>query len=266
VNVPGYDVGPIDAKGAYTSDIELRPGLTPGLLSTLVEADRPTVVKMPGMRHKYLPMLYDPATGCVAGGGRYLFRTYENAVAFRDFLESCTMPGEPTTFWNRPLFADVARYAWQVFGAYDLMPLDLHDRNRFERYALPEEGAEARLPDLFPRILDAARQLNLAHVSLAWQPEHRLVGVVTAAAADGSLRRTMEELLPGLDEMSGRGSVADAILAPLGARKIFDRTSLNLTIYLPLSEQAGGPAACWPNSPPIPLPGVETLAGLAVGA
>jgi hypothetical protein len=49
-------------------------------------------------------------------------------------------------------------------------------------------------------------------------------------------------------------------LTELGTRKIFDRTSLNLAVWLPLSEQAGGVAAIWPNSPPMPLPGVEHLA------
>ena len=56
-----------------------------------------------------------------------------------------------------------------------------------------------------------------------------------------------------------RGSVSEARLTQLGARKIFDRTRLNLAIWLPLSEQAGGAPAIWPNSPPIPMPGVEHL-------
>jgi hypothetical protein len=63
------------------------------------------------------------------------------------------------------------------------------------------------------------------------------------------------------DALALRGSVSEARLTELGVRKIFDRTSLNLAVWLPLSEQAGGVAAIWPNSPPIPLPGVEHLGG-----
>jgi hypothetical protein len=63
------------------------------------------------------------------------------------------------------------------------------------------------------------------------------------------------------DALALRGSVSEARLIELGARKSFDQTSLNLAVWLPLSEQAGGVAAIWPNSPPIPLPGVEHLGG-----
>ena len=61
------------------------------------------------------------------------------------------------------------------------------------------------------------------------------------------------------DALALRGSVSEARLTELGARKIFDRTSLNLAVWLPVSEQAGGEPAIWPNSPPIPVPGVEHL-------
>jgi hypothetical protein len=59
--------------------------------------------------------------------------------------------------------------------------------------------------------------------------------------------------------MALRGSVSEARLTELGAQKIFDRISLNLAIWLPLSEQAGGAPAIWPNNPPIPVPGLEHL-------
>ena len=71
----------------------------------------------------------------------------------------------------------------------------------------------------------------------------------------------METVRLSTDALALRGSVSEARLAELGARKIFDRTSLNLAVWLPVSEQAGGAAAIWPNSPPIPLPGVEHLGG-----
>ena len=146
-------------------------------------------------------------------------------------------------------------------GAYDLAPITTHDLNRFERYSVPDAKFEARLPELFPAFLAAARRLDLAHVSLMFQPEHSLVGVVTTAAREGRQAPSLETVRLSTDALALRGSVSEARLTELGARKIFDRTSLSLAIWLPLSEQAGGVAAIWPNSPPIPLPGVEHLGG-----
>jgi hypothetical protein len=92
-----------------------------------------------------------------------------------------------------------------------------------------------------------------------FQPEHNLVGVLTAAAREDQQTSSFDTIRSSTDALALRGSVSYARLTELGARKIFDRTSLNLAIWLPLSERAGGSAVIWPNSPPIPLPGVEHL-------
>jgi hypothetical protein len=126
------------------------------------------------MRHKYLPLRHDPATGAISSGGRYLFREYEDATKYRDFLEAKVFPGEQTSFWKRPFFINAIRFAWRVAGAHDLAPI------RFERYSVLSAQFEARLPELYPAFLGAARRLDLAHVSLMFQPEQKLVGVVTA--------------------------------------------------------------------------------------
>ena len=65
MDVRGYPTGPIDAKGAFTSEIDLPPVIKPGPLNTLAEVDRPHFVDQPGMRHKYLPLRHDPATGAL---------------------------------------------------------------------------------------------------------------------------------------------------------------------------------------------------------
>jgi hypothetical protein len=262
MDVRGYSTGPIDAKGAFTSEIDLPPILKPGALNTLAAADRPHLVDQPGMRHKYLPLRHDPATGAISSGGRYLFRGYEDATKYRDFLEAKVFPGEQTTFWKRPFFFNTVRFAWRVIGAHDLAPITTHDLNRFERYSILDAKFEARLPELFPAFLEAARRLDLAHVSLMFEPEHNLVGVLTAAAREGRQPPRFKAVRFSTDPLAERGSVSDARLSELGARKIFDRTSLNLAVWLPLSEQAGGAPAIWPNSPPIPLPGVERAGGV----
>lgn len=258
MDVRGYPTGPIPATGAFSSEIDVPPGVTPGILTTVVEADRPSFIR-PGMLRKYLPLRFDPATGAISAGGRYLFDTYGHATAFRDQLEELVVPGESTTFWNRPWFLKSVRYAWRVFGAHDIAPITAHDLNRFERYAVPDAGVEARLPALFGGLLERAGKLELGHLTLMYQPEQRLVGVLTAASREGRRPPDPDALRHAAEALPLRGSVADAALEKLGARKVFDRTSLNLTIWLPLSEQAGGAPAIWPNSPPIPLPGVERL-------
>jgi hypothetical protein len=261
MDVRGYLTGSIDAKGAFTSEIDLPPIIKPGPLNTLAEADRPQMVDQPGMRHKYLPLRHDPATGAISTGGRYLFRSNKDAIKYRDFLEAKVFPSEPTTFWKRPFFMNTVRFAWRVTGANDLAAITTHDLSRFERYSVPDAKFEARLPELFPVFLEAARRLDLAHVSLMFQPEHCLVGVLTAAAREGRQASSFEAVRLSADALTLRGSVSEARLTELGARKIFDRTSLNLAVWLPLSEQAAGAPAIWPNSPPIPAPGVEHLGG-----
>src|SRR5262249_15322343 len=49
MDVRGYPTGPIDAKGAFTSEIDLPPIIKPGPLNTVAEADRPHLVDQPGM-------------------------------------------------------------------------------------------------------------------------------------------------------------------------------------------------------------------------
>jgi len=261
MDVRGYPTGQIDAKGAFTSEIDLLPIIKPGPLNTVAEMDRPHLVDQPGMRHKYLPLRHDPATGAISTGGRYLFRGYEDATKYRDFLEAKVFRGEQTTFWKRPFFFNTVRFAWSVIGAHDLAPITTHDLNRFERYSVPDAKFAARLPELFPAFLDAARRLDLAHVSLMFQPEHNLVGVLTAAARVGRRAPSFETVRFSTDALALRGSVSEVPLTELGARKTFDRTSLTLAVWLPLSEQAGGAPVIWPNSPPIPMPGVEHLGG-----
>src|SRR5215472_4350928 len=263
MDVLGYPIGPIDAKGAFTSEIDLPRIIKPGPLNTVAEEDRPHIVDQPGMRHKYLPLRHDPATGTISSGGHYLFRNYDDATKFRDFLEEKVFPGEQTTFWKRPFFNKTVRFAWRVTGAHDLAPITTHDLNRFERYSVPDAKFEARLPELFSAFLEAARRLDLAHVSLMFQPKYNLVGVLTAAAREGRRALSFETVRLSTDALALRGSVSEASLTALSGRKIFDRTSVHLAVWLPLSAQAGGAPAIWPNSPPIPAPGAERLGGTA---
>ena len=59
-----------------------------------------------------------------------------------------------------------------------------------------------------------------------FQPEHNLVGVLTAAAREGRQAPSFQTVRLSADALALRGSVSEARLIELGARKIFDRTSL----------------------------------------
>ena len=98
-----------------------------------------------------------------------------------------------------------------------------------------------------------------------FQPDHNLVGVLTAAAREGHQAPSFETVRLSTDALALRGSVSEVRLNELGARKIFDRTSLNLAVWLPWSEQAGGAPAIWPNSPPMAAPGGGTAKGGLAG-
>jgi hypothetical protein len=80
-------------------------------------------------------------------------------------------------------------------------------------------NATARLPELFPAFLEAARRLDLAHVSLMFQPEHNLVGVLTAAAREDRRAPSFETIRLSTDALVLRGSASEARLTELGARK-----------------------------------------------
>jgi hypothetical protein len=62
--------GPIDAKGAFTSEIDLPPIIMPGPLKTVAEEDRPHLVDQRGMRGR---SLIEPAStrlfGCRCRSG-----------------------------------------------------------------------------------------------------------------------------------------------------------------------------------------------------
>jgi hypothetical protein len=146
--------------------------------------------------------------------------------------------------WKRPFFIKTVRFAWRVAGAHDLAPITTHDLNRFERYSVLSPKFEAHLPELFPAFLEAARRLDLAHVSLMLQPEHKLVGVVTTAPREGrQAPPSLETVRLSTDALALRGSVSEACLTELGARKIFDRPQPGRMAAVVGAGQRSGPTA-----------------------
>ena len=205
------------------------------------------------MRSKYVPLRFDPATGAHQIGGRYLFDTWEDVSDYVRFTTE-ELEFEPgVKFWERPFFSNIDKRAWHVVGAHEFMPLAMHYASRLERFGY---GAEAQMRDLeaaWPAIRDAAQGEGLASVWLLVQPDEQQVGLLTVATrlagADDADRASRS-----LAALEGRASLARHLPGEITMRGLFDRSSLNLSLWLPRSEQLGGDPSAFPTHPVHPLP------------
>src|SRR5215831_11846251 len=105
-------------------------------------------------------------------------------------------------------------------------------------------------------------RLLIAGVSIAWLVASLSFLTISLGAPFGRKKAFQVTTSKSVSPCScavGKSGISGERPRDIGARKIFDRTSLNLAIWLPWSEQAGGEPAIWPNSRPIPVPGVEHL-------
>lgn len=246
VNV--YPTGPIAAAGAFTSDISIAAGATIAMLASALEADRPALDSHAGMRQKIVPVRLDSNTGQLTCGGRYLFDTYENAVTYAAALEQFTAGG--VRFWERPYFESSVRYVWRVAGAQDFKDITRCQQVvRFERWRAART-LEA-LEDAWPAVREAARARGLASICLLSSEDRRLVGLISTAegtvADDPAFAASA-----ALCALESSPSLGSLFLEGRESSKIFDRTSLILNIWLPLSRRAGGAPTASPCSPPLP--------------
>ena len=84
MEILGYETGPIACQAAFTSDFAVPTDMPVQQLVNNVENERPSMDGRPGMRHKYMPLRFDPATGAHQVGGRYLFDSWDDVV---DYIE-----------------------------------------------------------------------------------------------------------------------------------------------------------------------------------
>jgi hypothetical protein len=108
-------------------------------------------------------------------------------------------------------------------------------------------------------MLDAAEGRDLASIWLLFQPDEKQIGLVTVVAQTPG-RDAEERASNALTSLESGESLSKYLAEPAGARKIFDRTSLNLSLWLPWSRLSGGDAALFPTFPvyPLPQPATET--------
>ena len=70
---------------AFTSHFAIPHDVRMQHLVNMLEIERRSMDIRPGMRHKYTPLRFDPATGARQVGGRYLFDTWKDAVDYNTF-------------------------------------------------------------------------------------------------------------------------------------------------------------------------------------
>jgi hypothetical protein len=259
MDVRGYRTGPIPAEAAFTSDFAIPDDIPLQSLMDMVEIERRSMDVRPGMRHKYTPLRFDPATGVRQVGGRYLFDTWEDALDYDRFTTS-ELEFEPgVKFWDRPFFLNVDRHNWRVTGAHDFTPMATsHDVSRLERWTYRGADPSSALATAWPAVRADAEAQGLASVWLMFQPEERQVAILTVAArpADDPGEATSH----ALTWLERAESLGYALPRELGTEKVFDRTSAIFMMWLPRSRRAGGDPASFPVSPPMPLPRVPPQA------
>jgi hypothetical protein len=256
MDIRGYETGPITAEAAFTSDFAIPDDIPMQHLVNMVEIERRSMDVRPGMRHKYTPLRFDPATGIRRVGGRYLFDTWKDAVDYNTFT-SDELEFEPgVKFWDRPFFLDVDRRIWRVTGAHDFTPLaTTHYTNRFERWRCTSGNLERLLEQAWPTVRENAGRQGLASAWLLFQLEQKQIGILTVAAkADG--RDPADAASRSVTALEQAESVGRFLPAGLGVEKVFDRTSLILAMWLPRSRLAGGAPSAYPAAPVHPLPQV----------
>jgi hypothetical protein len=264
MDIRGYAPGRITAEAAFTSDFAIPDDIPMQTLVDRVEIERRSMDIRPGMRHKYTPLRFDPATGARQIGGRYLFDTWDDAVDY-DTFTSTELEFEPgVKFWDRPFFLGVDRHIWRVTGAHDFTPLaTTHYVTRFERWMYSGRDVQLLLEQAWPTVRENAGGQGLASAWLLFQPEEEQIGILTVAAkADGW--DPADAASRSVTALERTHSLGRFLPAELGAEKVFDRTSLMLAMWLPQSRLAGGAASAHPAAPPHSLPQVaEQLAGQA---
>ena len=257
MNVLGYETGPIACRAAFVADFEVSEEIPLPQVISKIDSDRRKMDGRPGMRSKYVPLRFDPATGARQIGGRYLFETWEDVVDYMRFTTE-ELEFEPgIKFWNRPFFSNIDKRAWHVVGAHDFTPLTTHYVSRFARFAYNAATPMQDLKAAWSALREAAQAEGLASVWLLIQPDERQIGLLTVAtplSGDEGAERASQSLTA----LENKDSFDRYFSSRIAVRKLFDRTSLNLAIWLPRSQRLGGDPSLFPAFPLHPLPQAAT--------
>lgn len=245
--------GDLPFHGAFTCDLTLDRDFPADQLAPVIERDRMYMASRPGLGQKHIPVGFDPESGNIWGGGRYLFDTVEDAEAYRFWAENVfTLDG--VKFFDRPEFIDHECHVWSTIGAHDFG--DIHTSQvvlRTERLAVPAENQRPLLKEQWPLVRDEAERRGYTSVWLLYNKQERLVSLVYFANRIGPTD-------PQTPDWASLTALASApplsqVFADQHWTPTFDRTQWVLTIWFPVLWPGDvGEPSLWPNSPPFPQP------------
>lgn len=246
-------MGTIPCEAAFTADFDISREIPISALVSKIDTDRKQMDVRRGMRSKYVPLRFDPATGAHQIGGRYLFETWDDVLDYMRFTAEELEFEQGVKFWNRPFFSNIDKHAWKVIGAHDFKPPVTHYASRLERFGCDKQFSITSLETVWPEILDDARKQDLAGVWLLTQPDERQIGILSVATQLPGTDMA-ERASTSLGNLEKRPSLIRHVPGHMSFVKLFDRASLNLSLWLPRSPPLGGDASIFPTFPIHPLP------------
>ncbi|HWY49369.1 MAG TPA: hypothetical protein VNX70_18420 [Bryobacteraceae bacterium] len=240
-----------EARGAFTCDFALPASFPASQIGPAIERDRMYQSARPGMLHKHIPINFDPTTGNILSGGRYLFDTIEHANDYKDWVfNSYILDG--VLFLHRPYFLNPECHAWAVIDAHDFG--DIHTSQvvlRTERWMVTGNQEDV-LKERFDAILAEADRRAITSVWLLYDKDEALVSLVYFGGRVAPNSSAVPDFA-SLGALAGAPPLG-AIFDDRGWTRSFDRTEWTLTIWFPFVLGDHGEPSLWPNSPPIPQP------------
>ncbi|KAH8629793.1 hypothetical protein IG631_14370 [Alternaria alternata] len=237
--IKGYEIGEINAKAAFTSDIILDARIDLPSCVNAQELGRRDMDVRKGMYITYLPYQPHPITGQIMAGGRYLFETWEDVLDYDHWTTNVYETGDPPEkFWSRSTMQKVERWNWHVAGACHFSHPETHGLSRFQRWSYSGDKVEEHLREVYPRIRDAAKVYEAAGVWLLYQPDANLIGLFSIMRKPENLDSS--SLYEAIEDLKAQPSLGPLFPESLSVRSVFDRSSLNLSMWLPKSRLAGG--------------------------
>lgn len=150
MSVLGYEMGAVACQAAFIADFDISNTIPLPHVITKIDSDRRKMDVRQGMRSKYVPLRFDPATGAHQIGGRYLFDKWKDVVDYMRFTTE-ELEFEPgVKFWKRPFFSNIDKRAWHVVGVHEFAPLATHFVSRFERFTYNAATTAKELESAWP--------------------------------------------------------------------------------------------------------------------
>ncbi|KAH7361653.1 hypothetical protein B0T11DRAFT_279304 [Plectosphaerella cucumerina] len=250
-SIKGYEVGELTAKAGFTADMILDEHLDIAAAVNSQDMSRVDMALRKGMYIKTVPYYLHPVTGQIIVGGRYLFDTYEDAVNYADWSTKEYLVGDPPAhFWDLPIFSNVQRWIWRVAGAHHFSLPEKHGLHRLQRWTYDGDNVEEELTNAWPGIREASKKRGAGGVWLLYQPDDKLISIFTVMNKPDTV--TVESIYDAVESLKAQSSLGELLPSSLNAKPIFDRTSPNLAIWLPVSRAAGGVEQTTPLTPVLP--------------